>query len=54
MIDFFSDCFFLPSSIDGFKPAQRKIIYTCFNHIDEDLLKIEAMAGIVLKSTVYS
>nr|XP_046915026.1 DNA topoisomerase 2 top-2-like [Dermatophagoides farinae] len=43
----------LSSLVDGFKTAQRKIIYTCFKLNDECETKVTHLAGFTAKSTAY-
>ncbi|KAH7638897.1 dna topoisomerase 2-alpha-like protein [Dermatophagoides farinae] len=44
----------IPSLVDGFKPWQRKIIYTCFKRNYKDNVNVEKLAGLVVASTLYN
>ena len=43
----------IPNAIDGFKPGQRKVIWTCFKRNDTQKVKVAQLAGSVSgKNTV--
>jgi DNA topoisomerase-2 len=41
----------IPSVVDGLKPTQRKVLYTCLNHKGEH--KVSSLAGLVSSFTNY-
>ncbi|QIW97661.1 hypothetical protein AMS68_003179 [Peltaster fructicola] len=43
----------IPSVIDGFKPGQRKVLYTCFKRNVKKDLKVVSLAGAVSEMTAY-
>lgn len=43
----------IPSMIDGFKPGQRKVIYTCFKRNDKKEVKVAQLAGSVAEKSAY-
>ncbi|KAJ1675293.1 DNA topoisomerase 2 [Spiromyces aspiralis] len=43
----------IPSVIDGFKPAQRKVIYGCFKRKLKGQIKVTSLAGYVLENVAY-
>ncbi|XP_068992857.1 DNA topoisomerase 2 isoform X1 [Neodiprion pinetum] len=43
----------IPSSIDGFKPGQRKVIYTCLKRNDKREVKVAQLAGSVAEQSAY-
>lgn len=43
----------IPSSVDGFKPGQRKVIYTCFKRNDKHEIKVTQLAGSVGEMSAY-
>ncbi|XP_034948461.1 DNA topoisomerase 2 [Chelonus insularis] len=43
----------IPSMIDGFKPGQRKVIYTCLKRNDKNEVKVAQLAGSVGEKTAY-
>lgn len=43
----------IPSMIDGFKPGQRKVIYTCFKRNDKREVKVAQLAGSVAEHSAY-
>lgn len=44
----------IPSVVDGLKPTQRKVLYTCFNRNMKKDMKVVELAGIVSGSTAYA
>ncbi|KAF2642637.1 type II DNA topoisomerase [Massarina eburnea CBS 473.64] len=44
----------IPSVIDGFKPGQRKILYTCFRRNLKKDVKVVDLAGSVMGTTDYA
>ncbi|KAF2867001.1 DNA topoisomerase [Massariosphaeria phaeospora] len=44
----------IPSVIDGFKPGQRKVLYTCFRRNLKKDIKVFDLAGSVMGSTDYA
>ncbi|KAM0718656.1 hypothetical protein Q7P37_005727 [Cladosporium fusiforme] len=44
----------IPSVIDGFKPGQRKVLYTCFRRNLKKDIKVVELAGSVSGLTAYS
>lgn len=43
----------IPSVIDGFKPGQRKVLYTCFRRNLKKDMKVVELAGLVSGMTAY-
>ncbi|KPM01383.1 DNA topoisomerase 2-alpha-like protein, partial [Sarcoptes scabiei] len=43
----------IPSLVDGFKPGQRKVIYTCFKRNDKREVKVAQLAGSVGELSAY-
>lgn len=43
----------IPCLIDGLKPCQRKVIYTCFKRNDKKDIKVAQLAGSVAEITAY-
>lgn len=43
----------IPSVIDGFKPTQRKVLYTCFRRNIKKDMKVVELAGLVSGLTAY-
>lgn len=43
----------IPSVIDGFKPSQRKILYSCFKRNLNSEIKVVQLAGYVSEQTAY-
>lgn len=43
----------IPSVVDGFKPGQRKIMYTCFKRNDKREVKVAQLAGSVAEQSAY-
>ncbi|KAK2809703.1 DNA topoisomerase 2 [Emmonsiellopsis sp. PD_5] len=43
----------IPSVVDGLKPGQRKVLYTCFKRNVKNDLKVVELAGYVLGMTAY-
>lgn len=43
----------IPSVIDGFKPGQRKVLYTCFRRNLRKDMKVVELAGLVSGMTAY-
>ena len=43
----------IPSMIDGFKPGQRKVIYTCLKRNDKREVKVAQLAGSVAELSGY-
>lgn len=43
----------LPSIVDGFKPTQRKVLYTCFKRNLKKDMKVVELAGLVSGLTAY-
>jgi DNA gyrase/topoisomerase IV subunit A len=43
----------IPNLVDGLKPTQRKILYSCFKSKSKKELKVSQMAGDVAKTTAY-
>lgn len=43
----------IPSMVDGFKPGQRKILYTCFKRNDKNEVKVAQLAGSVAEQSAY-
>ncbi|KAJ9654935.1 DNA topoisomerase 2 [Neophaeococcomyces mojaviensis] len=43
----------LPSVIDGFKPTQRKVLYTCFKRNLRKDMKVVELAGLISGLTAY-
>jgi DNA topoisomerase-2 len=44
----------IPSVIDGFKPGQRKVLYTCLNRNLKKDTKVVELAGLVSGQTAYA
>ncbi|KIW07682.1 uncharacterized protein PV09_01622 [Verruconis gallopava] len=44
----------IPSVVDGLKPTQRKVLYTCFRRNMKKDMKVVELAGIVSGSTAYA
>ena len=43
----------IPSMVDGFKPGQRKIIYTCFKRNLKSDIKVQQLSGSVSEHSAY-
>ena len=43
----------IPNAIDGFKPAQRKVLYACFKKKLHSEMKVVQLAGYVAEQTAY-
>jgi len=43
----------IPSLIDGFKPGQRKILYSCFKRNLKSEIKVAQLAGYVAEHSAY-
>ncbi|KAK3929880.1 DNA topoisomerase 2 [Frankliniella fusca] len=43
----------IPNLIDGFKPGQRKVIYTCLKRNDKREVKVAQLAGSVAEQSAY-
>lgn len=43
----------IPSLVDGFKPGQRKVIYTCLKRNDKKEVKVAQLAGSVAEHSAY-
>merc|ERR1712142_1257062 len=43
----------IPSLVDGFKPGQRKVIYTCMKRNDKKEVKVAQLAGSVAELSAY-
>lgn len=43
----------IPCVLDGFKPGQRKIMYTCFKRNDKREVKVAQLAGSVAEQSAY-
>ncbi|CAD5233794.1 unnamed protein product [Bursaphelenchus xylophilus] len=43
----------IPSLVDGFKPGQRKVMFTCFKRADKKEVKVAQLAGAVGEMSAY-
>ncbi|XP_065897461.1 DNA topoisomerase 2-alpha-like isoform X2 [Dysidea avara] len=43
----------IPNLMDGFKPGQRKVMYTCFKRNDKKDIKVAQLAGSVAEISAY-
>ncbi|XP_066992213.2 DNA topoisomerase 2 isoform X2 [Anabrus simplex] len=43
----------IPSMVDGLKPGQRKVLYTCFKRNDKREVKVAQLAGSVAEHSAY-
>lgn len=43
----------IPSAIDGFKPGQRKVLFSCFKRNLKDEIKVAQLAGYVSEHSSY-
>ncbi|XP_023226762.1 DNA topoisomerase 2-alpha-like isoform X2 [Centruroides sculpturatus] len=43
----------IPSLVDGLKPGQRKVMYTCFKRNDKREIKVAQLAGSVAEHSAY-
>merc|ERR1712012_109236 len=43
----------IPSMVDGFKPGQRKVMFTCFKRNDKREVKVAQLAGSVGEMSAY-
>lgn len=43
----------IPSLVDGLKPGQRKVLYTCFRRNDKKEVKVAQLAGSVAEMSAY-
>ncbi len=43
----------IPSIVDGLKPGQRKVLYTCFKRNDKRDIKVAQLAGSVAEHSAY-
>lgn len=43
----------IPSAMDGFKPGQRKVIYTCLKRNDKREVKVAQLVGSVAEQSAY-
>ena len=43
----------IPSLVDGMKPGQRKVLFTCFKRADKREVKVAQLAGAVGELSAY-
>ena len=43
----------IPSMVDGLKPGQRKVLFTCFKRNDKREIKVAQLAGSVAELSAY-
>lgn len=43
----------IPSMVDGLKPGQRKVMFTCFKRNDKREIKVAQLAGSVAEHSAY-
>ncbi|XP_053554372.1 DNA topoisomerase 2-alpha [Bombina bombina] len=43
----------IPSLVDGFKPGQRKVLFTCFKRNDKREVKVAQLAGSIAEMSAY-
>ncbi len=43
----------IPSIVDGLKPGQRKVLFTCFKRNDKREIKVAQLAGSVAEHSAY-
>jgi DNA topoisomerase-2 len=43
----------IPSLVDGLKPGQRKVLFTCFKRNDKREVKVAQLAGSVAEQSAY-
>ena len=43
----------IPSMVDGLKPGQRKVLFTCFKRNDKREIKVAQLAGSVAEHSAY-
>lgn len=43
----------IPSLVDGLKPGQRKVLFTCFKRADKKEVKVAQLAGAVGEMSAY-
>lgn len=43
----------IPSVVDGFKPVQRKAIFTAFKQCKNDFIKVSSLAGAIINVAAY-
>ncbi|XP_018321367.1 DNA topoisomerase 2 [Agrilus planipennis] len=43
----------IPSLVDGLKPSQRKVLFTCFKRNDKKEIKVAQLAGLVASASAY-
>ncbi len=43
----------IPSLVDGLKPGQRKVLFTCFKRNDRREVKVAQLAGSVAEQSAY-
>lgn len=43
----------IPCLVDGFKPGQRKVLFTCFKRADKKEIKVAQLAGAVGEMSAY-
>lgn len=43
----------IPSVVDGLKPGQRKVLFTCFKRNDRKEIKVAQLAGSVGEQSAY-
>lgn len=43
----------IPSLVDGFKPGQRKVLFTCFKRNDKREVKVAQLAGSIAELSAY-
>ena len=43
----------IPSMVDGLKPGQRKVLFTCFKRNDKKDIKVAQLAGSVAEHSAY-
>ncbi|KAK0097853.1 hypothetical protein PV326_013248 [Microctonus aethiopoides] len=43
----------IPNMIDGFKPGQRKVMFTCFKRNDKREVKVSQLIGSVMEKSAY-
>lgn len=47
------NCRSIPCVVDGFKPGQRKVLYTCIKRNDKKEVKVAQLAGSVAEKSAY-
>lgn len=43
----------IPNMVDGLKPGQRKVLFTCFKRNDKREIKVAQLAGSVAEHSAY-